>query len=135
MEVTPEFDGPRIVRLTITSDDLSSIDMKQISFRVLRQGAPLPDMDSIADAMAYLKQHRPQKGPGNLDKKFYAAFVEAYRGLAHTKKPIAILSERLDVPHVRVKSWAVQARKHGFMTPSRKGVVSGDLGWRTGLGR
>ena len=123
MEVVPEFDGPRIVRLTITGDDLTSIDLRELNFGALRQQAPPPDMDSLTEAMTYLDQHRPKKGPGNLDDKFYAAFTVVYRGLASTKRPVAILSERLGVPHVRVKSWAVQARKHGFMAPSRKGVV------------
>ena len=123
MEVVPEFDGPRIVRVTVTGDDLTSLDFRRINFSALRQKAPPPDMGPIAEAMTYLDQHRPKKGPGNLDNKFYEAFVVAYRGLSSTRRPVAILSERLGVPHVRVKSWAVQARKHGFMAPSRKGVI------------
>ena len=60
-----------------------------------------------------------------MNGEFWNAFAVAYLALAHTNRPLYELAERLDVPMNRLKSWGIQARKNGFLAPSRgKGVKS-----------
>ena len=124
MEVIPEYDGQRLISLTITGDNLQSSDLKAVSFRDLRAAAPSASVD-IGEELAYLASHRPKKGPGNLDTEFYTAFAKAYLALVHTNRPLKELVDRLGLPMSGMKSWAIQARKHGFLAPtSGKGSKS-----------
>ena len=130
MEVIPEYDGHRLISLTVKGDNLQSTDLKTVSFRKLRAAAPSASVD-ISEELAYLASHRPKRGPGNLDTEFYTAFAKAYLALAHTNRPLKELSNRLGVPVNRMKSWSIQARKHGFLAAtSGKGSKSPGLGPR-----
>jgi hypothetical protein len=124
MEVIPEYDGHRLISLTVTGDNLQSTDLKTVSFRDLRAAAPSASVD-ISEELAYLTSHRPKKGPGNLDTEFYTAFAKAYLALAHTNRPLKELADRLELSINRMKSWSIQARKHGFLAvTSGKGSKS-----------
>lgn len=114
MEVIPEYDGHRLISLTITGDNLQSTDLRTLSFRDLRTSAPSASVD-ISEELAYLMSHRPKKGPGNLDTEFYNAFAKAYLALAHTNRPLKVLADHLGLSVNRMKSWSIQARKHGFL--------------------
>lgn len=120
MEIIPEYDGHRLVSLTVTGDNLQSSDLKTVSFRDLRAAAPSASVD-ISEELAYLASHRPKKGPkgpGNLDTEFYTAFAKAYLALAHTNRPLKELANHLGLPTRRMQQWAIQARKHGFLAVS-----------------
>lgn len=117
MEVIAEYDGHRLISLTVTGDNLQSTDLKAVSFRDLRAAAPSASVD-ISEELVYLASHRPKKGPGNLDTEFYTAFANAYLALAHTNRPLKELADHLGLSVNRMKSWSIQARKHGFLAVS-----------------
>lgn len=133
-----------IKALMLVSERIDSALMKKLSVRFLGAAINLPEVTSLppADAQAFtdsardlLLRHIPgdRESPAPARERltrpdgtdpdgFYRRVADAYREVSVTTRAVApVLAEEAGVPVATVHRWVMEARRRGFLPPSRRG--------------